>query len=338
VPPQIWTITIPDPVRGPDRARRLEEEGYDGLLVVDSQCMAPDSFVGLTTMALATQRIGIGTGVSNPATRHPSVLAGAAASLNVVSGGRVVLGIGRGDSSLFHIGRDPAPLSEFEPYLAQLCAYCRGEAVDIDGTESRLRWLPYWDAPPVPVDVACTGPRITRYAACVADRITFAVGCDPDRLRWSIDLARTARTEAGLDPDGIEFGAYVQAAAHPDRTAAIDLVRGITGVFAHFSGMKGSTPEGQPPSDRTHFEALDAGYDKRHHAMNGAEHARALDPAFIERFAAVGPPDTVIERLREMVDAGAQRLVFSPPSRDSDAEAAQVAARLFTEEVMPALR
>jgi alkanesulfonate monooxygenase SsuD/methylene tetrahydromethanopterin reductase-like flavin-dependent oxidoreductase (luciferase family) len=72
--------------------------------------------------------------------------------------------------------------------------------------------------------------------------------------------------------------------------------------------------------------------------MNGAEHARALDPAFIERFAAVGPPDTVIERLREMVDAGAQRLVFSPPSRDSDAEAVQVAARLFTEEVMPALR
>ncbi|MFT5531327.1 MAG: 5,10-methylenetetrahydromethanopterin reductase [Candidatus Poriferisodalaceae bacterium] len=340
---EIWTIGIPDPLRGGEVAKRLEDEGYDGIVVVDSQCLAPDSFVGLTVMAQATTTLGIGTGVANPVTRHPAALAAAAAAVNVVSangdsGGRMVLGIGRGDSALFHIGQEPAPLREFKPFLADLCKYVRGEIVDQDGTPSSLRWFKNWPQKHhVPVDVACTGPKIIQYAATVADRITFAVGVNPDRIRWGIDLARQARTDAGLNPDDLRFGAYVQCAAHPDTDKAVALVRGTAGTFAHFSGMEGSTGEGQTAEDRAQFESVHENYERKKHTMATARHAQALDDDFIRRFAAVGPADEVIARLQSVVDEGVDRLVFTFPSRDTNVDDQKIAKTLFADEVMPAL-
>ncbi|MGY9073774.1 MAG: LLM class flavin-dependent oxidoreductase [Acidimicrobiales bacterium] len=336
---EIWTIGIPDPLRGGDVAKRLEDDGYNGIVVVDSQCLAPDSFVGLTVMALATTTLGIGTGVTNPVTRHPAALAAAAAAVNVVAEGRMVLGIGRGDSALFHIGREPAPLREFKPFLADLCSYVRGEIVDQDGTPSSLRWFKTWPQPNhVPVDVACTGPKIIEYAATVADRITFAVGVNPERIRWGIDLARSARKAAGLDPDDLKFGAYVQCAAHPDIDRATALVRGTAGTFAHFSGMEGSTGEGQSVEDRAQFEAVHENYERKKHTMATARHAQALDDDFLRRFAAVGSPDKVIARLQSVVDAGVDRLVFTFPSRDTDLDDQRIAKTLFADEIMPAIQ
>lgn len=335
---QVWTITMPDPVEGPDNARRFEQQGYDGICVVDSQNLAPDSFVGLALMGQATSTLGLATGVTNPVTRHPAALASAAASVNASSGGRMILGIGRGDSALFHIGREPASLGEFKPYLSQLCQYVRGESVDMDGTPSQLRWLRHWNPPTVPVDVAATGPKIIQFAATVADSITFAVGCNPDRIRWGIDLARRARQDAGLDPETLSFGAYVQCAPHPDVDRAVELLRGTVGTFAHFSGMAGSTEDGQAPEDREQFQAVHDNYERKKHTMATARHAQALDPEFVQRFGAVGSPDRCIEKLRAVAEAGVERLVFTFPSRDSDPDDRRLSGQLFVDEVMPGVQ
>ncbi len=335
---EVWTITVPDPVRGPDNARRFEDRGYDGICVVDSQCLSPDSFVGLALMGAATTTLGLATGVTNPVTRHPSTLATAALSVAASAGGRVILGIGRGDSSLFHIGREPAPLAEFRVFVDHLAPYLRGQVIDVGGTPSSLRWTKHWDPPAVPLDIAATGPKIIRYAATVADMITFAVGVNPDRVRWGIELARAARAEAGLDPATLRFGAYVQCAPHPDPVRSVELLRGTVGTFAHFSGMEGSTGEGQAPEDREQFESIHHNYERKKHTMATARHAQALDPDFVRRFAAVGPPDECIERLRAVVAEGVDRLVFTFPSRDTDADDRRIAHRLFTDEVMPAIQ
>ena len=91
--------------------------------------------------AAATERLRFATGVSNVATRDPAALATVAATVQETSGGRVVLGIGRGDTALFHLGRKPMPTAAFFDRTRQLHAYLNGEAVDRDGFESRLRWL-----------------------------------------------------------------------------------------------------------------------------------------------------------------------------------------------------
>lgn len=114
---EIWTNCMPAPRGIVHEARALEESGWDGINVVDSQNLAADSFVALAVAATSTERLKLGTGVSNPVTRTAAVLASATATVHSVSRGRMTLGIGRGDSALAHLGRAPARLKQFERYL-----------------------------------------------------------------------------------------------------------------------------------------------------------------------------------------------------------------------------
>jgi len=97
-----------------ETARRTEAEGWDGQMFMDSQSLSCDPFVHMGGWAVSTERIKLSTGVTNPLTRHPVVLAACAATLQVMSGGRAVLGIGRGDSALAYLGYAPAGLPKFE--------------------------------------------------------------------------------------------------------------------------------------------------------------------------------------------------------------------------------
>jgi 5,10-methylenetetrahydromethanopterin reductase len=336
--PSFWTTTNPAPRRAESTAAAVEAAGWDGLTFTDSQNLSGDVYVALGLAARATTRIGLGPGVTNPVTRHPAATASAIATVQILSEGRAVLGIGRGDSALFHLGLEPAPVADFERYLAQVQGYLRGEAVDLDGFASRIRWLGESRRPKVPVDVAATGPRVIAAAARHADRITFSMGANPERLRAGIVAARAARAAAGLDPASLTFGAYLNVAPHEDAGVARDLVRGRVAVMAHFSGMAGSTGQGVAVEDRKVFEALHAGYDRDHHTENVASHSQALDPDFLDRFAVVGPPAVCVAKLAAVVAAGIERLVVIGPSRDAEPRQADRSNALFLNEVLPALR
>ena len=107
---EVWATGISLPGVAVRMAQRAEADGFDGWFVVDSQNLAGDCYVALAQAAAATERIRLGTGVTNPYTRHPAVTASAIASVHAESGGRAVLGIGRGDSALAHLGLAPAPV------------------------------------------------------------------------------------------------------------------------------------------------------------------------------------------------------------------------------------
>src|SRR5688572_12385717 len=128
-PVELWTMGVAAPAVAARGAERAEAAGWDGMLVVDSQNLAGDPYVGLTLAASATERLERGTGVTNPATRHPVATAAAAASLQVVSGGRMHLGIGRGDSALAHLGSAPVPAALLERYIRVVRAFLRNEDV-----------------------------------------------------------------------------------------------------------------------------------------------------------------------------------------------------------------
>ncbi len=335
---EVWTQAVPEPAIAEAFAQRAEAAGWDGVVVVDSQNLTGDPYVGLAMMGKATERIGLATGVTNPVTRHPAATASAIASVQEYSGGRAVLGIGRGDSALFQIGQEPASVAVFDRYLEQLAGYLRGEEIDIDGKPSRLHWLGRAAQPKVPLDVAATGPKVIASAARHADRITFAVGADAERIGWGIGIARDARAEAGLDPDGIAFGAFVNVVPHPDAATAVELSRGTVATVAHFSGMAGSTGEGQRPEDREVFERLHAEYDRPHHTMGRARHAAVIDGDFARRFAILGEPAHCLERLGELREAGVERFVIIGPSIDADPEERRRSGRLMVEDVLPELQ
>ncbi|HEX8803665.1 MAG TPA: LLM class flavin-dependent oxidoreductase, partial [Acidimicrobiales bacterium] len=276
------------------------------------------------------------TGVTNAATREPAVLATAAATVQEVSGGRAVLGIGRGDTALFHLGRKPQPVDAFADRVRRLQAYLAGDTVDAAGFPSRLHWLDRAVQPKVPLDVAAAGPRVIALGAAVAERVTLAVGADPERVAWGVDRVRAAAREAGRD--GPSLGAYVVVGCHPDRATARGLVRGALAAFLHFSAMPGSTGAGVGEGDRAAFAELGARYDSRRHLMNAAEHSGVVTDEMVDRHAVVGPPEECARRLLELAGLGLERFVVTGATLDADRDAARLSGRLLRDEVVPALR
>ncbi|MCB1015320.1 MAG: LLM class flavin-dependent oxidoreductase, partial [Acidimicrobiales bacterium] len=105
---ELGLLLFPHPTATADLARRVEQLGFDSLVLADTQNLAPETWSQLMLVAGATDRLQIGPGVTNPVSRDPAVTASAALGVQVASAGRVVLGIGRGDSSMAKIGRRPA--------------------------------------------------------------------------------------------------------------------------------------------------------------------------------------------------------------------------------------
>jgi 5,10-methylenetetrahydromethanopterin reductase len=334
---EIWTAGANRPGQAVELAQRAEADGFDGLSFGDTQCIASDPFVGLALAAAATKRLQLGVRVTNPLTRHPAATACAIATVQAEFPGRVMLGVGRGDSALALLGKAAATVAELEDFLVQLQGYLAGAPVEQNGTMTALQWLPP-GVPKVPVDVAATGPKVIAVAARHADQVSFNVGADAERLRGCIALARNAREQAGGNPDELSFGAYLAVVAHPDRQIAHDLIRGPLAAYAHFSGMPGHPLDGLDPRDAATFKALGEHYDSGRHARPDASHVAFLDEEFVERFGVVGPVDHCIDKLGDLLSLGLDRLMLIGVHPMSPPEHVAEYRRLLVEEVIPGVR
>ncbi len=221
---EFWRVSPPRLKTLGAQAKRLEEQGWTGMTVGDSQNIAPDTYTVMALAVAATSTIKLCTWVTNPLTRHPAAAAGALATLQAESGGRIEAGIGRGDSALAFLGLAPAPVGYFENYVRRLRGYLRAEDVpmqtELDGKglvaeaksldladrpmTSKLTWLPE-DYRPVPVIVSASGPKVMALGARIADGVTAVVGPDPRRLAWARDeilsaLKASSRPGRGADP------------------------------------------------------------------------------------------------------------------------------------------
>ena len=332
-----------------DYAKRVEEAGWRGIGFFDSQNLGGDTYVSMALAAAATERAELSTDVTNPLTRHPAVTAGAIASVQEASGGRAVLGIGRGDSALAYVGHAPVYANFFENYLKALQAYLSGGSVAFDDLtfgrgmaphvdtlkladtpdDSRLTWLDPNDNK-VPVAVAASGPRVIGAAARHADIIMFALGADIGRLAWGLEQARAARRDAGLDPDGIRYGAYLNIVCHPQVEVARELITFLD-TFVRFSVMHGKS---YGPVTQMEQEVL----ADTHKGFNMRDHSASIMPPveFVERFAIVGPPEACIRRIQEVVDLGIDRIVVLGPTVDETDGEKKRCAELMVKEVLPA--
>ncbi len=335
---ELWSVRIPETGTVVAQAERAERVGWDGITFTDSQNLVGDPFVAVALAAAATERLRFATGVTNAFTRHPAALANVAATVQETSGGRFVLGIGRGDTALFHLGLKPMKVDRFAELVTDVQAYLANDTIDCDGHPSRLRWLDRAKQAKVPLDVVASGPRVLSFAAGIAERVTLAVGADPDRVAWALDLARTAAVDAGRDPAEISFGMYVNVGCHPDLDAARDLISGAVAAFAHFSSMPGSSGAGLAEPDRAVVAEVGRRYDSNEHLSNAAAHTEPLNAEFVDRFAVVGSPEVCVDRLRALAGLGIDRFVMTGPSFRADRDHARIAEQLITGEVLPALR
>jgi 5,10-methylenetetrahydromethanopterin reductase len=339
-------------------ARGVEAEGWDGQMFMDSQSLSADPYAQMGAWAAWTDRLLLSPGVTNPFTRNLAVSAAAIATIQAISGGRAVLGIGRGDSALAYLGYAPVKLAWFEEALETLQALLSGEEMPFaaSGATSgeapsheglslgarpegvRLRWVPK-DLPKVPLDVAATGPKVIAMAARIAERVTFSVGAEIERMEWALGVARDARTEAGLPQAGVSYGAQVVVVCHPDPDTAMETAMHMAPPLARFQVIQGKTVGPQDAAMAKNMDAIRQGYDMRKHGITDAKErliGASMTPEFVARFAVVGPPDECTRRLLALRDAGLERFVVVGPGF-YPAEWGE-AGELFAREVIPALR
>ena len=324
-------------------ARDIEAMGFNVLVCPDTQNLSADPYGQLSLAAAGTKTLRLGTGVTNPVTRDAAVTASALTTLQAESGGRAICGIGRGDSSAAHIGKASATTAQLRTYVQQVRAYLRGETVMRGETASALRWLDSVDVQPVPLDIACTGPKTIRMAADVGDRISFAVGSAPERIEWALDTTYRRLEETGRDRREISIGAYINLVCDPDEKTALELGRMIAGMVAHFAGMKDAPVEHLPPLLKPLAEKMQSQYDMEHHAQDAGSHLAMIDDEFVDWFSICGPPNKCLSRLRPLIDLGLDHVYLlggSPVTHPHGArqEAMVEQTRFFADGVLPRLR
>ncbi len=336
-------------------AQAIEEQGWHGQMFMDSQCLSADPYAQMGVWAAATERLWLSTGVTNPLTRNLAVTAGAAATVQAITGGRAVLGIGRGDSAHAYLGHAPMGVRGFERALVHLQTLLSGGEIPFDDygpsgdappldalhlgerpAAVRLNWLPE-GLPKVPLDVAATGPKVIAMGARLAERLTFSVGASKDRIGWALGEARAALGAGEREPS---YGAQIVVVCDTDADAAMDTAMRIAPPLARFQVIEGKQVGPQDAEAARNLDTVSKGYDMtRHSDIGGADKIKGggLSADFVRDFAVVGTPDQVTRHLLDLVAMGLERFVVVGPGLYPGEQSARQDA-LFTQEVMPTLR
>src|SRR3954454_15777229 len=274
----------------------------------------------------------IGMCVTNPVTREPAVTASAHATLQDISGGRVVLGMGRGDSAVRVMGRKPTPIKLFEERLRMIKAFMNGRPVDWEGTEIQLQWAQ--DKPEIPLYVAAYGPRALGVAGRVGDGVIIQLA-DPAIIQWTMATARRAAEEAGRDPAALRCQACAPSKVTDDIAQARDEVRWFPAMVgnhvADIVRVHGETSD-IPRELTDYIKARDA-YDYSDHSRVGAAHGSFVPDEICDRFCVIGSSEQVVERLRGLQDIGVDEWIVYLMTEGQD----EMQER-YGSEIIPAVR
>jgi probable F420-dependent oxidoreductase len=280
--------------------RHAEASGFEYGWVFDSHVLWREAYPLLTLMATATERMRLGTCVTNPATREPTVTASLLATLNEISGGRMDLGIGRGDSARRVLGKSPTSMAMLEESALVIRDLAEGRRVEYEGAWLELDWAPKYD---VPLWIAGYGPKAMELAGRVADGVMLQLA-DPDLIRWFVSQVHDAARAAGRDPSSIR----VMAAA-PAHVGEMSVCRERTSWFPalvsnHVVDLVSRYEPAELPPALTGYVRDRTGYDYLHHAEVGSSNAAFVGDEVTDRFCVLGPPEAHIAKLRELADAG----------------------------------
>ena len=310
-------------------ARLAERCGFTYGWIFDSHVLWKEPYVPLTIMAQATTKLRLGTCVTNPATREPSVTASTLATLQILSGGRFDLGIGRGDSARRVLGKPPTTLAVLEEATRVIRELAEGRPIQYEDATLRLEWAPNYR---LPVWVAGYGPKALELAARVADGAIIQLA-DPSLVGWCAGLVRDGAKKAGRDPGKIAIMSAAAAYVGP-REVALERVRWFPALVAnHVVDLVKRYGEAGLPRDLTAYVRDRKGYDYLHHAEVGSSNAAFVDDESVERFCVIGSVDDHIAKLTKLAEVGVSQFNVYLMNRDEEEQ-----LRIYGSKIIPALR
>jgi probable F420-dependent oxidoreductase len=296
---------LPDPphARFVELMQLAEANGFEYGWTYDSHILWQEAYPLLTLLAVHTERMKLGHCVTNPGTREPTVTASAYATLHDISGGRMVLGIGRGDSARRVIGYKPVTVAQFEDSLRMMKDLMNGRPVHWNGKDLELTWAK--DRPRIPVYVAAYGPRALGVAGRVGDGVIIQLA-DPVIIQWIMEQARAAAEEAGRDPDELECLVCAPSIVTDDMAEAREAVRWFPAMVSNhvWDLVEKYGEDSEIPKELTDYIKTRKFYDYKEHSREGAAHGEFVTDEICDRFTVIGSLDQVRAKLKELESVG----------------------------------
>ena len=260
-----------------------EQHGFEYGWTYDSHILWQESYATLPLVADRTDKIKLGHFVTNPGIRDPTITASWYATMHDLSNGRMVMGIGRGDSSRRVVGLKPVKVAEFEAATAMIKDLMNGRPVVWNEKELKLEWVRP-ELPDIEVWVAGYGPKALAVAGRVGDGVIIQLA-DPQIIQWIMDTARASAVEAGRDPSALKCIVGAPSMISDDIADAREQVRWFPAMVSNhvMDLIERYGFDSEIPDALTDFVKTREGYDYKDHRprRRGARrvrHRRDLRP------------------------------------------------------------
>jgi probable F420-dependent oxidoreductase len=281
--------------------RQAESAGFNYGWIFDSHVIWMEPFPLLTLMAANTKSMRLGTCVTNPAVRDVTVSASLFATLNLLSNGRMQLGIGRGDSSRRVLGKKPTTLETLEEFVRVFRELNASRTVELDSIKTRFPWA---HAGVPPVWIAGYGPKALRTAGRIGDGVILQFA-DPDLIEWCLGFVREGAREAGRDPAKIEVMAAAPVWPSADLKLARERVRWFPALVSnHVMDLISKYKPEELPESLTSYVEDRGKYDYLHHCEVGSDNAQFVSDEIVDRFCLVGTVDQHRKKLEALRKVG----------------------------------
>jgi 5,10-methylenetetrahydromethanopterin reductase len=286
---------------------RIDALGYSNLWLTDSSLHARNSYAYLTLAALTSPRLVLGTAVTNPLTRHPAITAVATATVDEISEGRMILGIGAGDRPLLALGMRPARLATIRATIGAIRELWSGADVTVEDPAFELHdaHLRFGARPDIPVYVSASGPKTLQLAGEIADGVILLVGLFPEGLAWALEHVDHGAAKAGRPRPHVAVFAY--GSIDDDAAAALASARSIAAWFPQTAPAICELA-GLPSSLIDQVRERYAGGE----FQEAEEAARLLPDGFVRRVALAGDAAHARERIEAVASAGADSIHVFP--------------------------
>ncbi|TFF95833.1 5,10-methylenetetrahydromethanopterin reductase [Candidatus Thorarchaeota archaeon] len=307
-----------------------EEAGFDYIWITDHYNNR-NLWCTLTAIALATKTVLIGPGVTNPYHTSPALSAAAAVTLNEISHGRAVIGLGAGDKvTLQTLGIEwEKPVSTVVEGIQCIRELTQGKRVTMEGRVLKLNGaklsmvekIPVLDidgnpiardgkivkkAPKIPVYAGVQGPMMLRNTAAVADGILINAS-HPLDFKIAVETIREGAEKAGRTLQELDIGAYTACSvADSLEEASSGMIRVVVAYIV----------AGAPESVLLRHELeLDRCKDIKEALAKGnyGNAQQLVSDQMIEAFAIVGRPDDCVQRIKELIDTGVTHFIAGSP-------------------------
>jgi 5,10-methylenetetrahydromethanopterin reductase len=296
-----------------DRAKRAESLSFEAIFFADSQMNNVDPYQAMALCAVNTKKIRFGTAVTNMVYRDPTITACSFATLNEISNGRAIIGMGTGDGPVYSLGKTATKLVEFENGLRVMRDLLHDRGVDVPKSKERHGGNVKLNAGkrPVPIYISAEGPKTLRVAGRICDGIILGTGFDKRVTDWARQQVAAGAKDEGRRLEEVDLMPAGMIVVDDDGERARQSVRSRMANRAHhnFRFTMETVPEGEAAGIKKFMDNFDISKPIE----------ERVDPNFItdyllERFTIAGTPAECIAKVKRLEADGIERILLTPPN------------------------